>query len=619
MKFIDTFNEDDKKKLTKKAKLIYSVLKKGTITRSDGVKFSYELGDNMVPSIVDGEIELFAFITKIIERTYCPINEIAMSDLIIKKFEQFDIKVDLQIPKSIEIVKYEGKKPWELNEEIDRSYLKKQKKKGELVYKLYKTGKLIADREDGKIHYTYELSDGKLINAYGDEISVSPDNIKIKYHNELTNKFALLPITDSIKKRFHNHGITLNIPRWTEIYIEPWEETLNENNEDKLIRKGKLIFKALRKGTIGSMDEPNKPMFTYELSNSMSVNTTYGDIVIFTDEIKIVELNEPCVRMSTDVMANKIRNRFKQFKVQLHHPPINSLNVDCYYDRHKKEGLNENLVHKITDEDRKKVKLIHRAIRLGVVNVNDVRYRYELPENYEMSPANNKIIRIRFEFYRGDLRGNNRGEKLPLKLWRIEDGKDIYINGLLDNTDVSDICYGALYHQKETTQEYMKIKNVIIRRYYNFNISLDVSPIERPLKTININLPINEQDDVVITDDYIYPTKEQKKRARIIYHAFKTGKFTVEDGGGTYKYVLPDEYYVSVAGDGVLNIGLTIDPQQIMKMYGTYRGYGGEMEREIPIYSENLHQWMKDNIEKKFKQFQINFIFFNHRPLYETI
>ena len=85
MKFIDTFTEDDKKKLIKKAKLVFSVLKKGTITRLDGVKFSYELGDNMVPSVVDGEIYLFAFITKIIERTYCPINEHAMKELIIKK------------------------------------------------------------------------------------------------------------------------------------------------------------------------------------------------------------------------------------------------------------------------------------------------------------------------------------------------------------------------------------------------------------------------------------------------------------------------------------------------------------------------------------------------------
>jgi hypothetical protein len=157
----------------------------------------------------------------------------------------------------------------------------------------------------------------------------------------------------------------------------------------------------------------------------------------------------------------------------------------------------------------------------------------------------------------------------------------------------------------------MKIKNVVRRRYNNFNIALDVSPIERPLKTININLPINEQDDVVITDDYTYPTKEQKKRARIFYHAFKTGKFTVEDGGGTYRYVLPDEYYVSVSGDGVLNIVLTMNPQQKMKMYHVTKKYDGTtVELDVDIKARTyLYRWMMGNIENKFKQFQINFIF----------
>ena len=507
MKFLDIINESEEERLLKRGKTIFKAYKEGTITRTDGVSFSYVLDNNVEMMVRNGELELYGSVSKIVENTYCPINERYMTELIENRFRKFYITTDLRPPSKDNIHKFQGKKPWE--EDLN-----------DLVF-------------------------------------------------------------------------------------------LNESNEDKLIKKGKIIFKALRKGTIGSKDEPNKPMFTYELSNDMSVNTTYGDIIIFTDEIKVVELNEPCVRMSTDLMANKIRNRFKQFKVQLHHPPIHSLNVDCYYDRHKKEGLNENLVHTITDEDKKKVKLVHKAISSGVVKVNDVRYRYELPENYEMSPANNKIIRIRFEFYRGDLRGNNRGEKLPLKIWRIEDGKDVYINGLLDNDDVSDICYGTEYHQKETRQEYMTVKNVIRRRYSNFNIALDVSPTERPLKTININLPINEQDDVVITDDYTYPTKEQKKRAKIFYHAFKTGKFTVEDGGGTYRYVLPDEYYVSVSGDGVLNIVLTMNPQQKMKMYHMFKDYKGTtVELDVDIKERTyLYRWMMGNIENKFKQFQINFIF----------
>ena len=131
-------------------------------------------------------------------------------------------------------------------------------------------------------------------------------------------------------------------------------------------------------------------------------------------------------------------------------------------------------------------------------------------------------------------------------------------------------------------------------------------------------MDLNEQDDVVITDDYIYPTEEQKKKARIIYKALKKGKFTVEgdkqhnEHGGTYKYVLPDEYYISVAGDGVLNIVLTMNPEQTMEMYYTHKDHqtGETIEKDInPLARKHLYQWMKDSIEKKFKQFQINFIF----------
>ena len=272
MKFIDTFNEDDKKKLTKKAKLIYSVLKKGTITRSDGVKFSYELGDNMVPSIVDGEIELFAFITKIIERTYCPINEIAMSDLIMKKFEQFDIKVDLQIPKSIEIVKYQGKKPWE--EQIN----------------------------------------------------------------------------------------------------------LNENHEEykeKQIKKGKTVYNALKKGTIGSND-PNEPRFSYVLSDDFSIDMNNLGILIFTDGIKIKELNRECNIVSTGYMQSKIRDRFEQFDIILTNRHLSSQDIEPW----ERPTINEEEDNNITEKDRKKIELIYGLFKRGKYTVEDILYNYVLPDEY---------------------------------------------------------------------------------------------------------------------------------------------------------------------------------------------------------------------------------------------
>ena len=500
MKFLDIINESEEERLLKRGKTIFKAFKEGTITRSDGVSFSYVLDNNVEMMVRNGELELYGSVSKMVENTYCPINERYMTELIENRFRKFYITTDLRPPSKDNIHKFQGKKPWE--EDLN-----------DLVY-------------------------------------------------------------------------------------------LNESNEDKLIRKGKLIFKALRKGTIGSEDEPNKPMFTYELSNDMSVSLDYGQIIIFTDEVKVVELNEPCVRMSTDLMARKISNRFKQFKVTLSHPPIHPFNVDSYYDRRKKEELNEqNELINLNDEDIKRVKLVHKAIRKGIVKVNDVRYRYEFPEKYYLSPTLKRPM-IGFDFNKRDINKKDGGLKLPLKVWRIEEGEEIYINSLLNPRDVTDIVHGQHYHLKDTTMEYMMVKNTVRRRYDNFSIALDLHYTVKPRT-------VNEQDDVVITDDYIYPTKEQKKRAKIFYHAFKTGKFTVEDGG-SYKYVLPNEYYVSVSGDGELNIVLTMNPQQRMKMYYVHKDHetGDTIEKDIDTSKRTyLHQWMKDSIENKFKQFQINFIF----------
>ena len=652
MKFLDIINESEEERLLKRGKTIFKAFKEGTITRTDGVSFSYVLDNNVEMIVRNGELELYGSVSKIVENTYCPINERYMTELIENRFRKFYITTDLRPPSKDNIHKFQGKKPWEedlndlvyLNESKeelseDAKLLTKEdpseEKRVRTIFNALKKGvvKVQHPRTDEIIKFRYHIDNVSYKwehytmmekhltivtdNFPGEGITIYCDDEDIvdKCTNDLESMsrnptgFHLREMfVDKLKSKFDNFNVSVQVnKRGMKFVLDKPKEPINESNEDKLIRKGKLIFKALRNGTIGSDDKPNEPRFTYELSTDISVRIDDGNIIIFTPEVKIVELNRACRIISADLMAHKIRKRFEQFKVILHHPPIISDNVDTDL---KREGLNENLVHIITDEDKKKVKLVHKAISSGVVKVNDVRYRYELPKNYQMSPANNKIIRIRFEFYNGDLIGPNRGEKLPLKLWRIEEGKDIYINGLLDSTDVSDICYGEHYHQKETTQEYMMVKNAVRRRYNNFNISLDVSPKDRTLKVFNNN-PVNEQDDVVITDDYIYPTKEQKKRAKIFYHAFKTGKFTVEDGG-SYKYVLPNEYYVSVSGDGELNIVLTMNPQQRMKMYYVHKDHetGETIEKYIDgSIRTHLYQWMKDNIENKFKQFQINIIF----------
>lgn len=595
MKFIDTFNEDDKKKLIKKAKLIYSVLKKGTITRSDGVKFSYELGDNMVPSVVNGEIELFAFITKITERTYCPINEIAMSDLIIKKFEQFDIKVDLQIPKSIEIIKYQGKKPWELNEEIDRAHLKKMKKKGELIYQLYKKGKLISDTETGEIHYTYELSDKKLINAYGDEISVSPDNIKIKYHNQLTNKFALLPITDSIKKRFHNHGITLNIPRWTEIYIDEWKEPLNEEIDiDKERNRVKTVHKAVRKGivnvsgtryryelpeeyTFHVVDEPHLQVtaikFTFynkDISegghglplkiwrieggkdvyiNKMLTGQDVGDIS-YDDEYGI----DTKTGVEYVNAKNKVRNRYRNFNINaIMTTPSDTVMVNENHEEYKEKQI-------------KKGKAVYYALKKGTIGSNDPnepRFSYVLSDEFSID-INNLGILI------------------------FTDG--IKIKEL--NRECNIVSTG--YMQSKIRDRFEQFDIILTNRHLT---SHDIEPWERPT--------INEEEDNNITE-------KDRKKIELIYGLFKRGKYTVEDI--LYNYVLPDEYWIYDRSEtGELIVVLTMDPTQKMKLYAKIKKEDGNLyHREVPVQATqyaSLYDDAKKRIKDKFERFNIEIVF----------
>jgi hypothetical protein len=605
MKFIDTFNEDDKKRLTKKAKLIYSVLKKGTITRSDGVKFSYELGDNMVPNVVDGEIELFAFITKIIERTYCPINEIAMSDLIMKKFDQFDIKVDLQIPKSIEIVKYKGKKPWE--EQID----------------------------------------------------------------------------------------------------------LNENHEEykeKQIKKGKTVYNALKKGTIGS-DDPNEPRFSYVLSNDFSIDMNNLGILIFTNEVKIKQLNRSCDRYSNNYVMDLIRKRFEPFGI--------TLSITSYYMDFKVEPWESPLNEDIDiDKERNRVKTIHKAIRKGIVNFEGNRFRYELPEEYTFHVVDElhlQVTAIKFTFYNKDLsRDNGGGHGLPLKIWRIEGGKDVYLNKMLTGQDVGDISYNDEYGiTNKTGVEYVNVKNKVRNRYRNFNINAIMTT---PSDTVMVNesnedkllkkgkavytvlksgkikyqrdedneparltYTLSDKRDIFISEEggiWITPkkikvreenkeclkmsagrvqdlikekferfnislnlrnfnsredwdtwldreglneeetdnnlTEKDRKKIELIYGLFKRGKYTVEDI--LYNYVLPDEYWTSNDDEtGDLIVVLTMDPTQKMKLYAKMRKEDGNLyHREVPVEATqyaSLYDDAKRRIKEKFERFNIEIVF----------
>jgi len=163
-----------------------------------------------------------------------------------------------------------------IKESLDISFLKKRKKSAEHVFKLFKKGKISKDTKNGEIIFSYELSDLKLINVISDgDIFISPNYIKIKYENELTNKIGVGPLIDLIQKKFNTFRITLREPNWNNIHTDKWEEPtkLNESYDDKMKHKVKVVYKVLKKGVVTingtgiSVEDTNDVKYRYELND----------------------------------------------------------------------------------------------------------------------------------------------------------------------------------------------------------------------------------------------------------------------------------------------------------------------------------------------------------------
>jgi hypothetical protein len=402
-------------------------------------------------------------------------------------------------------------------------------------------------------------------------------------------------------------GINVELRPPTEDQIEkykgkkPWEEPLNEEIDDytqKQIKKARTIYKALRRGTIGG-DNPEEPHFTYVLSDDFTVHTTQSGVFVSSEKIKIKHLNRGCLLHSTDYMGSLIRKRFNLFGIILTNPY-----KDLYFDYEVdawESPLNEEMD---IDKERNRVKTIHKAIRKGIVNFEGNRFRYELPEEYTFHVVDElhlQVTAIKFTFYNKDLsRDNGGGHGLPLKIWRIEGGKDVYLNKILTVQDVGDISYNDEYGiTNKTGVEYVNVKNKVRNRYRNFNINAIMTT---PSDTVMVN---EEEEDNELT-------KKDRKKIELIYGLFKRGKYTVEDI--LYNYVLPEEYWTSNNKEtGELIVVLTMDPTQKMKLYAKIKKEDGNLyHREVPVEATqyaSLYDDAKKRIKEKFERFNIEIVF----------
>ena len=191
------------------------------------------------------------------------------------------------------------------------------------------------------------------------------------------------------------------------------------------------------------------------------------------------------------------------------------------------------------DKERNRVKTIHKAIRRGVVIVEGYRFRYELPEEYTFHMIDDVLTQtaIKFTFYNKDIKINGGGVNLPLKVWRIEEGKDIFVNERLSNDDVSDIIYGDEYLlNTRSGVDYTNVKSKVRNKYRDFDINAIMT---------TPNDVINES-----TDEY---TQKQIKKAKTIYKALRKGTI----GGDNpeephFFYELSDDFSVHTTHSGIV-------------------------------------------------------------------
>jgi len=162
-------------------------------------------------------------------------------------------------------------------------------------------------------------------------------------------------------------------------------DIINESNEDKLLRKGKAVYTALKSGKINyyQFGEDNEPArLTYTLSDERNIFISEeGGIWITPKKIKVREENKECLKISAGRVQDLIKEKFERFNISLNLRNFNSReDWDTWLDR---EGLNEEEEdNNLTDKDRKKIELIYKLFKRGKYTENDILYNYVLPEEY---------------------------------------------------------------------------------------------------------------------------------------------------------------------------------------------------------------------------------------------
>ena len=498
---------------------------------------------------------------------------------------------------------------------INESREERMTSKAKIVFKTFKKGTIGSKDNPNEPMFNYELADDMGITIDdNNRIHIFTSEIKIKELNRVCGLVSVVSMGRKIKKIFQKFNIELS---YYQVDLDPYDrrDDLNESlsgfidtftpeQKERLYKKAKTIFKVFKRGKITRSDGVS---FSYELGDFMRPRIDdEGDLELFASVETITELTFCPINQGW--MTELIEQKFKKmFGIKIELTPPHESNLIKWtgkkpWDKEEPTELNEDTD---LDKEKKRVKTVHKAIRKGVVTVEGYRFRYELPEDYSFYKVHDELqlTSIQFTFNNKDISGENGGVGLPLKVWRIEEGKDVFVNERLSKEDVSNIVYGDDYLlNTRSGVDFTNVKWKVRNKYRDFNINIiTTTPSSKAIMTIYEEVEVLNPTDL---------TDKEIKKVKLLYKTLKKGIFRY-DNLSLYGYVLPDDYYIykDELGDTCIKLTGEEDSDKLY-MFGRIKfSDGGNYDKQLEPHHEGLRTWVRTKIKEKFEGFNIKFIF----------
>ena len=594
----------------------------------------------MKPIVVDGEIEIFAFISKIIEKTYCPLSIHAIKELIIKKFEHFNINAEFYNTDNTQIEKYQGKKPWEkdeLNEEMD---IDKERKRVKTIHKAIRKGIVNFDgnryRYELPEEYTFHVVDEPHLlltsinfTFYNKDLSkdnggghglplkiwrmeegkdvylnkiLSPQDVgDISYNDEygINTKTGVEYVNVKNKVRNKYRDFNINAIMTTPSDTVMVNEEINKSDKDRILKKGMTVNTALRKGNLVIKYDHNEveknTKYRYELPERCNVTMRGESLRIsyrYDEGIKNIGDKFP-LKIWTDVKGKEIL--------------LNTQMTNHDYD-YIEDDMENTMLSYIFVKVMKNVKKRYEHFNIQL-DLNPYSSSTPLFLHEEEEDNIKKQIKKAKTIYKALKKGTIGGDdpEQPHFFYELSDDFTVHTtqSGVFISSEkikIKHLNRGCLLH----STDYMG--SLIRKRFNLFGIILT-----NPYKDLYFDYevdawerPLNEGAEVIDSEGL---TKNEVRKAKTLYKLLKKGHFKYDDERSTYGYILPENYYIYKDELGDVCIKLTGDEET--KMISKVKMSRPSDNFDLPILPEyeSLHHWIKAKVREKFDGFNIKFIF----------